>query len=310
MVVQQLGCGLLFDYGPGVNLSAILVPNEALPQSDADDFPMNWTVPTGFKCGPADNCSAPIITCRIKSYEGLLGFENVIEPPDYRSIFSLNRDSYDWYQSIYPSLRRQMKIDFETGMACSLGSLIRLAPSAEQFEPLLFTTLLPTLRSPSSFVIVLYIRTHQAEPQNSRVTTKEEAAKQAGAKATVECAIQVEQQMSPNSANVVWMVATDSPLLKSWVQESYSTSERKVLTTSSRGRHTRTGASPDTRDFAEAMIDWILMGESDVVVANEWWSFGSTAALRTARPYFSFYASGNFYRKATKQCVQIPLTVG
>lgn len=62
---------------------------------------------------------------------------------------------------------------------------------------------------------------------------------------------------------------------------------RKVLVTSARGAHTRLeGGGVSTADFAEAAIDWYLLGESDAVIANKLYSFGMTAAFRTARPIY------------------------
>ena len=62
---------------------------------------------------------------------------------------------------------------------------------------------------------------------------------------------------------------------------------RRILVTSARGAHTRPeGGTVSTADFAEAFIDWYLIGESDAVVASKVYSFGMTAAFRTARPIF------------------------
>ena len=62
---------------------------------------------------------------------------------------------------------------------------------------------------------------------------------------------------------------------------------RKILVTSARGAHTRLeGGGVSTADFAEAAIDWYLLGESDAVIANKLYSFGITGAFRTARPIY------------------------
>ena len=62
---------------------------------------------------------------------------------------------------------------------------------------------------------------------------------------------------------------------------------RRILVTSARGAHTRLeGGDVSTADFAEAAIDWYLLGESDAVIANKLYSFGMTAAFRTARPIY------------------------
>jgi len=107
----------------------------------------------------------------------------------------------------------------------------------------------------------------------------------------------------------VWMVVTDSAPLRKWITETYGSDNnandkhsspadrqkdksrvqvpREIVTTRSRGVHTSSSRSPSTTDFAEALIDWYLLGESDLVVtSNAWYSFGSTAALRTDRPLY------------------------
>ena len=62
---------------------------------------------------------------------------------------------------------------------------------------------------------------------------------------------------------------------------------RRIVVTSARGAHTRLeGGGVSTADFAEAFIDWYLLGESDAVIANKLYSFGMTAAFRTARPIY------------------------
>jgi len=59
---------------------------------------------------------------------------------------------------------------------------------------------------------------------------------------------------------------------------------RNVLVTDSRGTYAqlkKNGVS--TKDFAAALVNWYLIGESDAVVASSMSTFGVTAALRTAR---------------------------
>lgn len=97
------------------------------------------------------------------------------------------------------------------------------------------------------------------------------------------------------------MLATYSPYLKMWVADTYDThnnataiSRRQVVTTKSRGVHTRATRSPSTIDFGEALVDWYLIGESDFVI-SDWNSptFGGTASLRTDRPYYKVPVKGD-----------------
>ena len=100
------------------------------------------------------------------------------------------------------------------------------------------------------------------------------------AKKIVNCALGLEQEylLSNNTASqysqVVWMVVSDSPFCKGWVNETYghrfvdnTTIPREVVTTSSRGVHSRASRDPSTADFAEALLDWYLIGESDAVIS-------------------------------------------
>jgi len=101
------------------------------------------------------------------------------------------------------------------------------------------------------------------------------------------------------------MLASDSVHLKQWISKSYGLQNanekvsvdkqrwkswsipREIVTTRARGVHSRPGRNPSTADVAEALIDWYLLGESDLVVPSApGFTFGTTAALRTARPYY------------------------
>lgn len=127
-------------------------------------------------------------------------------------------------------------------------------------------------------------------------------------KGVANCAMSIERErlsIMPHVTKVVWMVITDSPysgrLLASEYNETTvaaASSEdnrrmrglamrRTVLTTSSRGVQTRPKRSPTTGDFGEGILDWLLLGESDVTIVSGGLSFGATGALRTARPVYN-----------------------
>ena len=159
--------------------------------------------------------------------------------------------------------------------------------------------------------MAIYIHTGEADA----AATKEDALKKGetneievdskdyrnSARSVLECALQQEKQHLEKSsfARVVWMVVTDSPDLKQWIAKSYDTTRadavrqsndvmREVVTTRSRGVHSRPRREPSTADFAEALIDWYLIGESDLVImGGASPSFGGTGALRTARPLYT-----------------------
>lgn len=223
--------------------------------------------------------------------------------------YKYSRD-YFLKQGSFAALRRALPgLDLESGMACSLASLFQLAPSAAQFEPLLFTKILPMLHRENTFVLALYIRTGFADVQATKEQTNSTAhegiiAATNLAKKIVNCALGLEQEylLSNNTTShysqVIWMVVSDSQFCKSWVNETYghrfvdnTTFPREVVSTSSRGAHSRASRDPSTADFAEALLDWYLIGESDAVISDQIMapSFGDTAALRTARPLYKVY---------------------
>ena len=104
-------------------------------------------------------------------------------------------------------------------------------------------------------------------------------------------------------SRIIWLLVTDSVPLKTWVQSKYdqkpvssfqqtddisaTDTNRIVLTTTAKGTHTRASRNPQNADFGEAFIDWWLMGEADVLVTSSpFYSFGTSAALRTSIPLY------------------------
>ena len=63
--------------------------------------------------------------------------------------FQLNASDYEDLKHALPGF------DVEMGMACSLATLFHLAPNAAQFEPDLFTKILPTLHQSNMLVVSL-----------------------------------------------------------------------------------------------------------------------------------------------------------
>ena len=321
IVAQQTGCHLLLDYSYAkgvdkrmdvVNIHEVLKPFANL---DSDRPPINWTVPSDYDCDTDRRCfvAQPGYNHRgdtLSKIENAIGVGNLSDTPMYRFGYAMTKSSF-LYADEFRDLQRALPgFEVETGMACSLGSVFELAPSASKFEPELFSRILPTLHSKDAFVMSLYIRTGQTDmnthheekgggilaPENATVHRKM-------ASKILKCALHLEKlQLSERSySRVVWMIVTDSQYLKQWITESYdtlysnisdSTMSREVITTQSRGIHTRSKRGPTTADFAQAMIDWYLIGESDLVVSDDSSvSFGGTATLRTARPLYklSYY---------------------
>ena len=230
--------------------------------------------------------------------------------PNLRNPYSMSVSYFNSMNGFRDLNRTLPGFDLEKSMACSLESLFRLSPRAIMYEPTLFTELLPALHAPNTLVVALYIRTgrteHLMNHEATHIITKKAAR-------IAECAMRFEKErivrrqtegnLSPYE-RIVWMVATDSVYLKTWLNDEYSTQKttvvdggdhggsgvlppRSILSTKSRGAHTKPGGDPSTADFAEALLDWYLLGESDAVVGDHTGpSFGDTAAFRTVRPYY------------------------
>lgn len=130
------------------------------------------------------------------------------------------------------------------------------------------------------------------------------------AQPTLDAALAMERkyltgEVEPNRhfTKIVWMVSTDAPYIKEWIVYNYNEKDananmpkernkypsskipRKVIVTGSKGRHTRFSEEPSTAVFAEAFVDWFLLGEVDIVLTHKY-SFAETAALRTSRPVY------------------------
>ena len=224
-----------------------------------------------------------------------------VAAPNFRRLY-LNFTKYKkGFKDLFKALPG---FQLETGMACALGNLLQLSDGAAAFEPRLFSKLLPTLRNEKNLVILIYIRTGMTDAmalagKRESEINKKPFAMGADAEVTVNCALDVKRNfISGNMSNIfefdriVWLVTSDSVAVKSWAIEHYDSVQkrkskilpREVLVTGARGIHTRKRRDVSTVDFAEAFIDWYLIGESDVVVtSSSWYSFGLTASQRTAR---------------------------
>jgi len=306
---QQTGCRLLMDYGNQVDLSQILIPV------------INWTIPPGFSC--SNHCTRQIAIHKtsdadVRTIEKQLGITIVVRVPFYRYAY-LPHQRYN--QSMVEELKQHLDgFDVKTGMACSLGSLFQLSPRISQFEPQLFTRILPTLRDEKSLVIAIYQRTGHTDQvataeKSGQVAKERFDAYKESIRPTISCALQLEEMYLSSSTNkgefpftrIIWTMVSDGAQLKEWVAQTYGGSQndanariaaekqrwknrvipREVVTTSSKGRHTRLARKPSTADFADAFIDWYLIGESDLVITNTlMFSFGAAGSLRTALPLY------------------------
>ena len=307
---QQAGCQFLADYDGNVVVDKVLLP--------VDKANNDWRVSSDFICEGSDGCFALQLTGAAEiRFPGNGKIRNsptskgkIANVPNYRWAYSGN-EMFQMYRSKFASLSQKLPgFRIEDGMSCALNSLFEFAPSASDYEPRFFSEILPVIQDKNALVLSLYIRTGRTD----EVAAKEEAGDQ-NAAATEEnikhhhldditaCAQRVEEQhlkdVGAKFDRVVWLVISDGPKLKQHVVDTYGgqgvsvtspeaerTVSRSVVVTGARGIHTRPRRKPSTDEFAEAMVDWMLIGGSDALIANPQLSFGFTGALRTSRPFF------------------------
>ena len=207
------------------------------------------------------------------------------------------------YRDRFNPLRQTLPgLSLETAFACSMSRIIHLSPHIRKFERQFHSKILPALQDEKSLVITVYYRTGHAE-ETVESTAKDLEGKDKDMQKSISCAEAVERsfldgprQLKRHFTSVLWNFVCDSPYAKKEFSSKYDGTEAKsskgkvyprhVVTTSSRGAHTKAQENPSVADFAEAFADWYTIGESDAVVLHQGWSFGTTAALRTARPVF------------------------
>uniref|UniRef100_A0A7S4IXM8 Uncharacterized protein n=1 Tax=Odontella aurita TaxID=265563 RepID=A0A7S4IXM8_9STRA len=284
---------------------------------------LDWTAPPEFRCiskycmrlregGMVDPAA------RVKAEERLLREKRLEHPlavvPRYR--FAYNGGSHTIRRGDFENVTAALPgFEIETGMACAWNRLFRLASTASKYRPDLFTRIWPALHRNDTFVIALYVRTRHADraarlkKEGKEITAKDDDIRFLKSyELVVNCASQLEErnvlseQGNTLFSQSAWLVVTDSPKLAQYIASNYDTTNntsfgrnvgnsssilpRRVVTTASRGVHSKPQNGPNTSDFADGFIDWYLVGESDAVISHGALSFGSTAALRSARPLY------------------------
>jgi hypothetical protein len=322
IMARQAGCSFRMDYGPGVAVHTVLEtsrPNQILTNNEGegrddegtDIRQENWVVhdPDSFTCLAKDGCFLAQFQYNDQNMWTILEIQNAINASYPLAYIPCLRHAYSTSEPYFKSMggfrdlqRTIPGFQLESSMACSLETLFHLSRKASQYEPNLFTKMLPTLKAnQGSLVLGLYIRTGHTEQLN-RPEAGHKYQKLADRICT--CAITLESdQTSRRYQHVVWTVISDSPWVKSYVQATYTTTNitgggsfgipRTIVTTQTRGAHTKPQANPTTIDWAEAFLDWYLLGESDYVLGDySGPTFGDTAAFRTLRPYIKVSQAG------------------
>ena len=314
LLALQAGCRLWIDYGDIDLIQILTVP----------DSRFAWTAPPGYSCESDIYCyqiDGWSLKGKTITKEIILQGENksvALAPvPRYRYAYGIERFRHGDNLSV--DLERVLPgFDIHDGMACSLGALFQLSPSASKFEPELFKSILPALLDGEALVIGVYIRTGWTDrmAQAFGVGAANSTEYREDARRLVDAVLKIERTylckengtLSPPShqmklSRIVWMVATDWPEIKHWIADTYDGSDanqqlprneqkyadrrvpRRVITTQSKGKQTKFNDRPALSDFAEGFLDWWLLGLTDLVVKHKW-SFAETAALRTSAPLY------------------------
>ena len=327
--VAQTSCNLLIDYGKyHVDVSSVVRPYQGMGETFQEQR-YNWTAPLQFQCDKRNGCyenegggnSNKVLRGGGAPGDRATSFD-LARVPSYRHAYVELLPKDRLRAENYVELRRRLEgFHEEIGFACSLGKLFHLSPSAGQFEPRLYTEILPTLKDEDALVLSLYIRTGFTDRQATKDEKKEgpapdtmkTGATNSATRRNVKCALALEKELLSYELEalgsgkgrmpkrIVWMVVSDSTAAKEWLKTIYGDKMvevvssdgtkqsigRKVLFTGSRGAHTKPRHDPSTAEFADAFIDWYLIAESDVVITTGGlYSFGITAGLRTARPIY------------------------
>ena len=318
----QLGCHHILDYGTnGVDVHSALTQvdtnsysNWTVPESIMSSGCDSRSTQLNCQQASAGWTQRTIPTvrrtiARIKAVKGQNLAPKTVTIPNYR--WSYHASYAPKLLAFLPDLVESSKtgssnikgFQYESGMACALGATFELAPSAADHVPALHSQILPALRDSNTLVIALYARTGRTDDLLKGSDKHSERKDEAASKPIISCVLQMERELLSISAfeRVVWFIATDSPDLGKSILASYDNVDvsvvahgsqnaiyhRRVYTTASKGLHSKAQVGPKTDAFSEAIVDWHLLGESNVVVTfGSGYTFAHSAALRTARPIY------------------------
>mmetsp|Transcript_13933 Transcript_13933/g.20583 ORF Transcript_13933/g.20583 Transcript_13933/m.20583 type:complete len:438 (+) Transcript_13933:108-1421(+) len=295
LLARQIDCQLLVRYTS--DDSIVDINDIFLPLSTVE----NWTMgDKAWDCQPRNLCfqtdsSLSLQLRRQSSLERML--PALAKVPSYRTEV-MTMSQFDSQKHNYRKLAENLPgFELGAGFACSIQSLFQLSPSLLGSSHL--TRLLYILHDKTNFVVSLYVRTGKVDQRGNSVVTDQQLFNQNFSHDIIECALYHERIWYNNNRNydqVVWLVISDSLSMKNWIVKTFDgetiregpTDRRRriVLTTFSQSRHSRPQDKPLSKDVSEALLDWFLLGECDVMIYKGSISFGRLAALRTERPLY------------------------
>ena len=312
LTARQTGCRFLMDYGPGVAIDTVITPPSQSLDGNWSSQVSNWAIPpSGFPCDRsrcAELHSETLQNKRLMSvFRRRWDKSPVYDVPKYRYSYvgvdrRWNGTDFDHLAAYFPGW------DVRLGAACSMQMLFQPSHGIVNYEPNFFSKLLPRLRDDRSLVISLYVRVGFADKAAvAEKNGKEPVDEVKGALKTVQveslvlCTTAIEEEILAMKGRsydrVVWLVVSDSLVVKEYMSDTYGgkqiktptkSLQREIIHTTTNGMHTRPKRGPNTLDFASAFLDFYLLGEADVVInTGGIYSFGVMASLRTARPLFT-----------------------
>ena len=295
MMTRQTGCKLKLSYGPGVAVHEVWSTHSDATNDGGDTMPPDWTLTPseeealGF-CRTKDHCfnQAPKTEAHVDSIERALhtGSDTLARAPLYRYAAHGPTAGHELYREDYGALIKTLPgLKLEDAAACAFGHSLQLSPKAEQYEPDLYRSILPTLYREKSLVMAIYTRSLNSDKMADQAARGEKVDESGNlayvkpSKKLMACAHKIEQKFLSGEKTlaggnggivefdtIVWLVITDSKATKTYMSTEYGEKEviletnnakkvtRKVITTNARGAHTRRRRDPSTADFAEALM--------------------------------------------------------
>ena len=295
MMSRQTGCKLKLSYGPGVDVKEVWSTHLGATNDGGDTQPPDWTLTPseeeaiGF-CRTKDHCwnQAPKTEAHVDAIERALrtGKDTLARAPLYRYAAHGPSAGHELYREEYEALTRTLPgLKLEDAAACAFGHSLQLSRKAEQYEPDLYKTILPTLYRDKSLVMAIYSRSLNSDKMADQAERGEKVDESGNlmhfkpSKNLIACAHKIEQKFlsgektlaDGNGSNVdfdtiVWLIISDSKATKTYMSKEYGEKEvvledgnakkvtRKVIVTNARGVHTRRRRDPSTADFAEALM--------------------------------------------------------
>lgn len=288
MMAKQTGCKLKISYGPGVSVEDVWTPQYDATSDATDTKAYDWILTKDEEnaigvCKKNMNCFnyAPKTKAHVSAVEGHLrtGTNSMALAPLYRYAAHGLSAGHPLYQQDYMEMPKVLHgWELNDAAACAFGAAVQLSPKAEQYEPDLYTKILPTLYRERSLVMAIYTRSLNSDKMADQAAKGEKVDESGNlayvkpGRGLVECAQKLEQQFlsgekklgdSVDIDTVVWFVISDSKATKNYVAQEYGEKEiasgtkkatRKVISTNARGAHTRRKRDPSTADFAEALM--------------------------------------------------------